>query len=279
MKKQFILVMSLTCAGLLCCCTESGRRQSTSESYPKARRVTRFVQYNVGAFSKEIENSIPMVAAMMKEIGADAVSLNELDSCNARHANNQLEDLAGEMGGWNHRFSRAMPYLGGAYGVGVAVPGEIMDSFTIPLPRGEGTEPRACCVVETREYVFASTHLDYKDKPSMVIQARTINEAITKRYSHTGKPVILAGDMNSVPDSDVLSELGKEWDVLSCRKDTYSAIDPHTCIDFILALRNGAKYKVKGSDVPMEFREGDVKVASDHLPVFVDVRLRHGKKQ
>ena len=267
-------VLTLFLAGS---CNKSGtaehRRTSTSQAYPKAKRVTRIVQYNVGVFSKEVENSIPMVAAMMKEIGADAMSLNELDSCNTRHPNNQLADFAVAMGGWNHNFSRAMSYHEGAYGVGIAVPDAILDCFTIPLPQGEGSEPRACSVVETRKYVLASTHLDYVDEPSMVIQARTINEALAEKYSKSKKPVFLAGDMNSTQSSKVLSELKQKWNVLSCIKNTYSAINPHECIDFILALQNGAKYKVVGSDVPVYFNGGDVGVASDHLPVFVDVKL------
>ena len=267
-------VLTLFVAGS---CNKSGQaehlRTSTSQAYPKARRVTRIVQYNVGVFSKEIENSIPMVADMMREIGADAMSLNELDSCNTRHPNNQLADFAEAMGGWNYNFSRAMSYRDGAYGVGIAVPVEILDSFTIPLPKGDGSEPRACSVVETKKYVLASTHLDYVDEPSMVVQARTINEELAEKYSKTKKPVFLAGDMNSIPSSRVLSELKRKWDVLSCIKNTYSATNPHECIDFILALQNGAKYKVVGSDVPVYFNVGDVGVASDHLPVFVDVKL------
>ena len=214
-----------------------------------------------------------MVAAMMKEIGADAMSLNELDSCNTRHQNFQLADFAKAIGGWNYFYSRAMAYRDGAYGVGVAVPGKILDSFTIPLPKGDGTEPRACSVVETKEYVLASTHLDYKDTPSMVIQARTINEALAKKYSKSKKPVFLAGDMNSYPDSEVLKELKKEWDVLSTDKFTFPPKDPRGCIDFILALRNGAKYKLVGTEVPKVFENGDVTAASDHLPIFVDVKL------
>ena len=235
--------------------------------------MTRIVQYNVGAFSKEIDNSIPMVSAMMMELGADALSLNELDSCNTRHTNYQLADLAREMGGWDYRFSRAMPFCEGAYGVGIAVPEKIIDSFTIPLPKGEGTEPRACSVVETRFYVLASTHLDFADEPSMVVQAGRINEVLASRYGRSRKPVFLCGDMNSRPDSRVLAELGKEWVVLSCEKATFPAVGPSECIDFILALKNRAKYRVLGSDVPVSFKEGDVKVASDHLPVYVDVKL------
>ena len=235
--------------------------------------VTRIVQYNVGVFSKEIENSIPMVASMMKEIGADALSLNELDSCCTRHSNYQLMDFAKEMGNWDYRFGRAMPYKGGSYGVGIAVPEEILDNFTIALPKGNGGEPRACCVVETKGYVLASTHLDYKDMPSMVVQAQTLTKALADKYMDSKKPVFLAGDLNSTDDSDVLNFLREQWEVLSCPSYTFSAIKPSHRIDYILALKNGARYTVVGSEVPVDFKSGDVKIASDHLPVYVDVKL------
>ena len=274
MKKLLIASSLSVFAVLFCCCSvQSGKMPSTSDSYPKGKGVTRIVQYNVGVFSKEIDNSIPMVAAMMKEIGADAVSLNELDSCNTRHGNYQLADFAEAMGGWDCRYGRAMAYRGGAYGVGIAVPDRILDSFTIPLPKGNGSEPRACVVVETRDYVLASTHLDYVDMPSIVVQARTISEVLANRYSKSRKPVFLAGDMNSYPDSETLKELRKHWTVLSVEKFTFSPKNPRGCIDFILALDNKARYKVSGSDVPTVFKSGDVTVASDHLPVYVDVKL------
>lgn len=273
MTKSRILIITVALAAILCGCAGKQARPSVSGVYPKGKGVTRIVQYNVGVFSKEIENSIPMVAAMMREIGADALSLNELDSCNTRHPNNQIVDLAAAMGGWENRFGRAMPYREGAYGVGVAVPEEIIESFNIPLPKGNGLEPRACMVVETPGYVLASTHLDYRDEPSIVVQAATINETVAAKYSDSKKPVFLAGDMNSTPTSAVLKELEKEWEVISCRKNTFSAENPHECIDFILVLKNRAKVKVVGSEVPVEFAGGEVAVASDHLPIFVDVKL------
>lgn len=277
MKSISSVLFAVICSILLSGCGQNGGKQvrpSYSETYTKDAGVTRLVQYNVGAFSKEIDNSIPMIAAMMKEIGADVVSVNELDSCNTRHTNYQLADFADEMGGWNYRFSRAMPYRGGAYGIGVTVPDEILDSFTINLPKGDGSEPRACCVVETKEYVFASTHLDYRSEPAMLEQAALINRVMKEKYGSAGKPVFLSGDMNSTPESAVLAELSKEWDVLSCANPTISAKNPRKCIDFILALKNGARYKVKGSEVMTEFKNGDVTVASDHLPVYVDVLLK-----
>ena len=260
-------------AAVLLGCGGKSARPSESEAYPKAKNLTRIVQYNVGAFSKELENSIPMVAAMMREIGADAVSLNELDSCNTRHGNNQLADFAEAVGGWNYHYSRAMAYREGAYGVGVAVPEAILDSFTIPLPKGNGSEPRACCVVETKGYVLASTHLDYADAPSTLIQAQTINTVLSGKYSGSAKPVFLAGDMNAEPGGPILGELSKEWEVVSVKKNTFSSDNPSICIDFILLLKSAGQPEVILSEVPVEFRNGDVAIASDHLPIFVDVKL------
>lgn len=273
MRKTVLFAAMFLGTLLIAGCSDSQERPSSSQAYPKAKGVTRIVHYNVGVFSKEIDNSIPMVAAMMKELGADALSLNELDSCNTRHTNYQLADMAKEMGGWNYFYSRAMAYREGAYGVGIAVPSEILDSFTIPLAKGDGSEPRACSVVETKYYVIASTHLDHKAESSVIDQARTINEVLAKKYSKSKKPVFLCGDMNSRPESATLKELKKEWDVLSVEKFTIPPKEPRACIDFILALRNGAKYKLVGSDVPTVFKDGDVTVASDHLPVYVDVKL------
>lgn len=269
---KHLYLIFITIVSLLGCGQGKTARPATSEVYKKADGVTRLVQYNVGAFSKEIENSIPMIAAMMKELGADAVSVNELDSCNARHSNHQLADFAEALGGWNFRYSRAMPYRGGAYGIGIAVPEDVLDSFTISLPQGEGSEPRTCCVVETKDYVFASTHLDYRSEPAMLEQARVINATLKEKYGSVKKPVFLCGDMNSTPESAVLAELAKEWDVLSSAEPTIPADNPASCIDFILALRNGVKCTVVATAVPTVFKDGDVTVASDHLPVFVDVR-------
>ena len=268
MKRTALILTGFACLALLAggCCKK--------ENYPKRKDTLRIVQYNVGAFSKEIDNSIPMIAAMMKEIHADALSLNELDSCNLRHANNQIADLAGAMGGWNFRFGRAMPYREGAYGVGVAVPDEILEQFTIALPKDSGSEPRACCVVETSRYVLGSTHLDHRSKEANLLQARTITETLKARYGESDKPVFLAGDMNVQPDSQTIAYFTKDWTILSVPKESYSGKNPRICIDFILKLNNKADIKFFKSDVPVVFSGGDVTIASDHLPVFIDVKIK-----
>ena len=93
------------------------------------RRSVRLMTYNVGAFGKELEDSAPMIARMIGELGAETVSLNELDSCNRRHNIDQAQHLADELNAvaaaanhrqsWKGQFGRAMAYADGAYGCGM----------------------------------------------------------------------------------------------------------------------------------------------------------------
>jgi hypothetical protein len=70
--------------------------------------TVRLVTYNAGTFNKYIADDYPLVAEMMREVGADAVCLNELDSCTTRTGGVfQLERIARAMGGWDYRFGRA----------------------------------------------------------------------------------------------------------------------------------------------------------------------------
>lgn len=245
------------------------------------KRAVRLMTYNVGAFGKEMDDSAPMIARMIAELGAEAVALNELDSCNRRHNINQVQHLAEELNAvaadakrketWNGRFGRAMAYVGGAYGCGVVTKARIVDGFYIPLPISDGDEPRVCVVVETKRYVFASCHLDYKGDQSRLEQARVLTEALQARYGKSRKPVFLAGDFNDEPASAVIRQMSRDWTLLSPLEYTASAKNPEACIDYIWVLHNGAKVAVTSSAVPTTFTTGDVTIASDHLPVFVDV--------
>lgn len=255
-----IILMAAAAALLLssCCRTET----------------LRIVQYNVGVFSKEIENSIPMIADMMKEVKADVVSLNELDSCNLRHSSDQLADFAQAMGGWDSRYGKAFQYREGGYGVGVASSDEIRDSFVLHLEKGDGSEYRACCVVETDGYVLASTHLDYKSDAAQLAQAMAISSALCERYGRSRKPVFLCGDLNAKPESETVKALCEDFELLSDTAFSYPSEGAYECIDYIFALRNRAKVGVVASKVMTEFESGDVAVASDHLPVFAEVSFR-----
>lgn len=235
----------------------------------------RLVTYNVGVFNKYIADDYPLVAGMMREIEADAVCLNELDSCTTRTGGIfQLERIARLMGNWDYRFSCAMPYRGGSYGVGIMTRERILDHFTVALPQGAGAEPRALSVVELPRYVIATAHLDFASTNVQLAQVDLINRTMRDRYGKSGKPVFLGGDMNAGPDSETLRALQEAWTLLTpTDKGTYPAPDPKKCIDYILQLDNGVACETLDARVLHCFEAGDAAQASDHLPVLAEIRL------
>lgn len=249
---------------------------NTAGYFPSKGGNMRIVTYNVGTFTKSGDDQTPMVCTMMKEMDADIVCLNELDSCARRTSNYyQLMDFAVRMGAWNYSFAPAMPFQGGSYGIGMASKPKlrIKDKWSMVLPKGKGSEPRALCVVEFDRVVVAATHLEHTTESARLAQVQTITAALKERYAGKVKPVILAGDMNAAPDSKTLSELQRDWTVVSAQKPTYDSSKPKQCIDYILVMKDAPQPRsVKRSAVCTRFLYGDVSVASDHLPVYVDLK-------
>ncbi len=260
MKRLLILMAFL--AGIASCpsCTEGEKATHT------------LMTYNVGAFGKYTENSIPSVASVILQNGAEVVCLNELDSCNRRHDTFQLRSLADSLGGWQYHFARAIPYAGGAYGNGIVSRDGILNSFTLPLPRGDGREERSVAVVETPSMIVASAHLDYATPDSQIAQARLINAWFSENYSSSAKPVFLLGDMNAEPHSstpNAVTVLEEQWERLSTDDATFPSVNPQKCIDYVFRLRNSAPVEVLEAKVLTQAEGLDISEASDHLPVLV----------
>ena len=246
---------------------------SCSKSVPVS--VT-LVHYNVGVFDKYDESSIESVAEVIKALDADIVSLNEVDSCTVRTGKvDQLKTFAGMMGGWNYNYASAMPYDGGAYGVGVASnPSmKIANVDKVALPRYDGREPRVMAVFEFRDFVFASTHLDLTPESQMG-QMDVINNYVDSLYSESGKPVVLCGDFNCEPDSEALVSFAKDWTLLSPLEYTYPSPEPIKCIDYIFVRSNGGKVRVKSAEIPVKVAGVGLDVVSDHLPVVVKIMIK-----
>ena len=233
-----------------------------------APKTLTVMTYNVGAFAKYGDDSLPEVAALIKAQGCDLVALNELDSCNRRHSDFQVQRLAGELGGWQYAFASAFPFAGGGYGNGVVLARPIVRNFRLALPQADGSEPRSVAVVETEQCVFASVHLDFQGEEAALVQARLINEWFSGRYAGSKKPVLLCGDMNSVPGSPAILALEQVWERLSSDDPTFSTEDPHVCIDYIFALKSARPVKVENAGVLMEGTE----TLSDHFPVVLKLR-------
>ena len=236
-----------------------------------AEDTLRLATYNVGVFSKSGTNTTNMVAAMAKELGVSALSLNELDSCNTRNNVFQIKRFAEAMGGWDYTFAQALNYKGGGYGIGIASDPslQIQKRMRLKLERGDGSEQRALAVCEFRDFVFCSTHLDHTSKKAQLSQATAINNWVKSTYGNTDKPVILCGDFNAEPDSEAIQLMRQGWTQLSGVDNTYSTKNPRKCIDYVFAYKAAAPVEVLSSEVLTAGTES----FSDHFPVKVVVKF------
>jgi len=234
------------------------------------------VQYNVGAFHKYDASNPDAIASAVKEMHADIISLNEVDSCTTRTGcTDQLSEFAGLMGEWNSFYARAIPYKGGAYGVGVASSPsyEVLRTDRISLPRFDGKEFRAVALVEYEDFVFASTHLDLT-YTSQMGQIAKINHYVDSLYSKSEKPVILCGDFNCEPDSEQIKLMKDSWIMLSPEEFSYPSHAPIKCIDYVFVRPNGRDITVEYADVIPHLETADPATASDHLPVVVRMTIK-----
>ena len=229
--------------------------------------------YNVGAFSKYEGSGIARTAQIIAAQHPDAVALNEVDSVNVRHKEDQLALLAAELGGWQRHFGAAMTFLGGSYGNGVMASPDhrILRKCTVPLSKAGGSEPRSAAVIETDSFVFASCHLDYKTDDARLSQIAQLTSWFNENYPQSSKPVFLCGDMNAEPESASIDALKEYWELLSPTDPTFPVEAPCKCIDFIFRLKSSARVKIIGGGV---VNNDETASASDHLPVWTDVVIR-----
>lgn len=230
------------------------------------------ITYNVGAFGKYMDDSTMEISGLVKSLGADAVALNELDSCNRRHEVYQLEKFSKALGGWDYAYSSSFPFAGGSYGNGIVTQGTIIHREKVLLPMSDGVEQRSMMVVETEDYVVACTHLDHKGNDARVDQARFIDSWMREKYGKSAKPVFLCGDMNAIPDSPAVKALLENWTLLSVTDSTWPSHLPAKCIDYIFCLDSQGRYHILDSKV-ISFPE--VSQLSDHLPVMVKIEYKN----
>ncbi|MFK8163338.1 MAG: endonuclease/exonuclease/phosphatase family protein, partial [Lewinella sp.] len=197
MLKYILIVLFLLLPGTVCSQTEAD-----------STKIVRVLTLNIlhGATTKG-DFDLDAIAKVIIEAQPDFVALQEVDF-KTRRAKGY--DLATELG-WRAKlqplFGRAMKYDGGEYGEGVLSGFTLLSSKNHALPHSPENEPRAALEVTTKiasgdTVVFIGTHLDHvKDDTDRVAQAKAINEI----FAGGKHPMILAGDLNDVPDSKAIN--------------------------------------------------------------------------
>ena len=250
-------------------CCKNGDKSSDTKSL-------RILSYNVGVFNKYLKDGYTDVANIIKETNADIVLFQELDSCTTRTGKvYQLEHICSMLDGeWDFKFGAGLlSYREGQYGVGIAAKQKAVEKFSKNLANYNDSERRGLAVLDMGDYVVASTHLGLKDE-AQIKQLEEITTLLKGRYGNSGKPVFLGGDLNAAPDFALMPELKKDWTILTTTSTaTYSTEADKYCIDYVLLLNNGAQVEVTSSAVVREAASADVRKASDHYPIYVDVKF------
>ncbi len=114
------------------------------------------------------------------------------------------------------------------------------------------------------EIVFVGIHLVWTGEEKLSQAERLI-----EIFADETRPVILAGDFNSLPDSDVMALLGSHWQVPAKESDglTFPADAPDREIDYIL-YRPRDRFEVVSHRVIAE------PLASDHRPLILELRVK-----
>ena len=229
----------------------------TLSTYGQNRQV-QVMSYNVRhCAGMDLVVDYERTAAVIAQQQPDVVALQELDSMTTRSGQH---DQIGELATRTHYhpvFGGAIDYDGGKYGVGILTREHPLSTKRIPLP---GEEPRVLLVVELKDFVIASTHLDLEEEQRLASVPLIVEEA-----QHWQKPFILAGDWNGTPDSDLLKALTRYFTVHSGNEATYPADEPTDCIDYIASFNGQAE--------SLESHVINEPQASDHRPLVVWLRL------
>ena len=266
--KTFSIVSKVVLIFLLIFCICSGGCVGLKAGTPCRISV---LTYNIYHGEDANGNSnLDAVAGIINSLEPDLVALQEVDNKTTRAKGLDLTAELSKRTSMKGVFGKAMDYAGGGYGEAVLTRHPIIYTKNNLLPHTPNAEPRAALEIQIelptgQRVIFVGTHLDHlRDQTNRIDQSRRINEL----FGDHDLPIILAGDLNAVPESDPINLLSKDWICVSGDNPefTFPSINPRRKIDYIM-------YKPKERWKVIEVRVIDEKVASDHCPVFAVLEL------
>ncbi|WEK35997.1 MAG: endonuclease/exonuclease/phosphatase family protein [Candidatus Pseudobacter hemicellulosilyticus] len=205
------------------------------------------------------------IANIIRRLDPHLVALQELDSVTLRSGGVfQLKALADKLG-MHYYYGHAIPYEGGAYGLGILSRYPIKEAATHPLPKVSTvrSEDRILALVKVqlpqgKECYFGATHLDVVSEQNRQLQVEKIRELT----SGLPAPVILGGDFNAVDTTASVRNLLQQFTDASQQKHpTIPVLTPRRRIDYIVYSKGAGLHSLR-EQVPQEH------YASDHLPFF-----------
>ncbi len=235
-----------------------------AQTFPQRENTHRLMSYNIHhGEGMDGKIDIERIGKLIIDINPEVVGLQEVDSVVVRSGNIDILQLLSEQTGMYATFGYSILHDGGKYGNGILTREKPIAVKKIALPGAK--EARTALIVELDKYVVVNTHLSLTNEERLE-SVKIITDAV-EIYD---KPIFLMGDLNATPDSEPITFLQDKWQILSNPKQlTSPSVNPRSTIDYILG------YTAKG-ETYAKYRAHviDEQVASDHRPLFVDIRLK-----
>lgn len=228
----------------------------------KEENSIRIMSYNIrNGQGTDGTTDLKRIAEIILKASPDVVVLQEVDSITSRSAQTDILKVLAADCLMYPLFGKAIDFEGGGYGIAILSKEKPLAWHFTPLPGRE--EKRLLLTAEFENFVVCNTHLSLNEE-----DRNSAAEIIMQEIGGTSKPLFLAGDLNSEPESSTLKALQEKFVTLSNNKQlTFPADEPKRCIDYILGYKNGSQYTVLNRQVMNE------PVASDHRPLFTDIRF------
>jgi endonuclease/exonuclease/phosphatase family metal-dependent hydrolase len=271
----FTLVLVAALWAVTFSCTPATSEDSQTQKASDKAVELRVMAYNIHHCNPPSEPgkiNVEAIVETIREQQPDLLALQEVDVMTGRSEHIDEARRIAEALDMHYYFGKAIDHDGGEYGVALLSRFPISEEQTHRLPTQEGTggEPRVLATVKValpggESIRFGSTHLDaQKEDVNRLLQIKAIGEIASQETL----PMIIAGDFNAPPESEVIEILDQHFR-RSCQdcSPTIPVINPTKAIDFI-AFRPQASFEVKNHEVISET------YASDHLPVFTVLTLK-----
>ena len=233
--------------------------------YHKSEQL--FSEPNIQEILDEWQKNVNLtpVARLIQALDCDIIGLNEVRGAGeAAHYINQAEWLANQTDRYFY-FAKATEFPGeGSYGTALLSRFPIQSGETIPVPpiaAESDREPRCIlkAVVEAQQdiTVFVS---HFGGHP---LEQRNAVNCLLSEMKKTATPILFLGDLNTVPESDVLKPVYHQMEEAFSEGNpfTFPSFQPERKIDYIFASK------------PAKFVNSEVveEVISDHFPLRTEV--------
>ena len=242
-------------------CTTSANRTNSGEIGNRDDNSTRLMSYNIrNAKGLDDVTDYDRIADVINRTSPDVIGIQELDSVTGRSSGVDVLDVLSRKTLMHQTYAASIDYDGGKYGIGVLSKEKPLSVKRVPLPGRE--EYRMLLIVEFEDYLFGNTHFSLNAEDRLE-SAKIINREAEK----LNKPFFIVGDINAIPESDVLEELEKSFTSLVPHNQfTIPADNPTRTIDYIFGYDG-----VDGWSSLTDKGVIDESVASDHRPLFADI--------